>query len=89
MRVPVMNVDRLLLGVALSLLLTGCVQSTPQQEWVYKAVNECKSETGAHNVVIDRVTAEGQIYFSAAQTQTDSNRVFACMQNKAEKQRAR
>ena len=80
---------RLLLGGALSWLLTGCVQSTPQQEWVYKTFNECKSETGAHNVVIERVTPDGQIYFSAAQTQQDANRVFMCMQNKAEQQRLR
>ena len=75
------------LGVAFSLLFAGCVQSTPQQEWVYKTFAECKGETGAHNVVIERVTPEGQIYFSAAQTQTDANRVFTCMQSKAQQQR--
>jgi hypothetical protein len=73
-----------LLGATVSLLLAGCVatQNTPQQEWVYKTFNECKAETGAHNVSIDRVTPDGQIYYSAAQTQSDANRVFACMQNK-------
>jgi hypothetical protein len=41
-------------------------------------------------VSIDRGTPEGQIYFSAAQTQTEAKKVFACVQNKhAEQQRRR
>jgi len=79
-------VHKLLHGVAFLLLLAGCAQNTPQQEWVYKTFNECKTETNALNVSLDRVTPDGRIYFSAFQTQTEVNRVFACMQNKAAQQ---
>ena len=76
--------DRAISLLYVALLLTSCGQkSTPQQEWVYKNFNECKTETNAINVTIDRVTPEGQIYYSAAQTQTEANRVFECMRNRA------
>jgi hypothetical protein len=79
------------LFVAPVLLLVGCAAAplTPQQEWVYKTFNECKTETNAINVTIDRVTPDGQIYYSAAQTQTEANRVFACMDNKRRQEGAR
>jgi hypothetical protein len=83
-------VRRILVLLGSSLSLAAYAQSTPQQEWSSDVQRMQERETNAINVSIDRGTPEGQIYFSAAQTQTEAKKVFACVQNKhAEQQRRR
>jgi hypothetical protein len=79
---------RRLLTLAGSLLLTACAPNlTPQQEWVMTTFEACRTETGGWNARLDRVLPDGTFYVTVAQTQTDYNKVVACMQEKERQQR--
>jgi hypothetical protein len=62
------------------LLLVGCAPTlTPQQEWVMTKFEECRTKTGGWNARLDRVDPDGRYHVTVHQTQTDYNRVQACM----------
>jgi hypothetical protein len=70
-----------------ALLLTACAPTlTPQQEWVMSNFDSCRRETGGWNAVLDRVDADGRMSVSAAQTQSDVNRVIACMRERQQRE---
>jgi hypothetical protein len=64
----------------------GCASNTPQQEWAYATFEACRQETGAWNAKLDDVQPNGFMHVSAEQTQTDLNKVLACMQEKQQSQ---
>jgi hypothetical protein len=67
------------------LLLAACAPKlTPQQEWVMTKFEECRH---GWNARLDRVEPDGRFYVTVAQTQTDYNRVIACMQDKQARER--
>ena len=59
----------------------GCAGAnlTPEQEWVMAKFADCKTRTNAINVNLDRVAPNGSWHASMAQTQTEYNRLVACM----------
>ena len=62
------------------LLLAACAPTlTPAQEWVMTNFEQCRVETGGWNARLDRVDADGSYYVTMAQTQTDYNKVEACL----------
>jgi TPR repeat protein len=63
------------------LVLLGCAGArlTPEQEWVMAKFDDCKTRTNAINVVLDRVSPDGSWHATMSQTQTEYNRVVACM----------
>lgn len=71
------------LAVALVTATAACsvARNTPQQEWVLVKFRECQTLTNAINVTLDRVTPEGRYYMTVAQTQTEGNRLVACMRD--------
>lgn len=70
-------------------LASGCAPAlTPQQEWVMTNFEECRIETGGWNARLDRVEPDGRYHVTMSQTQSDYNRVEACMRARAEKARA-
>lgn len=40
---------------------------------------ECRTKTGGWNARLDRVEPDGRYHVTVSQTQTDDNRVKACM----------
>jgi hypothetical protein len=69
------------------LLLAACAPTlTPQQEWVMTTFEQCRTETGGWNARLDRVEPDGTFHVTMAQTQTDYNRVVACMREKQERE---
>jgi hypothetical protein len=62
------------------LLLAACAPTlTPAQEWVMTNFEQCRVETGGWNARLDRVEPGGSYYVTMAQTQSDYNRVKACL----------
>lgn len=72
------------------LLLVACAPNlTPQQEWVMTTFEACKTETGGWNAYLERVEPNGRYHVRVAQTQSDFNRVAACMDAKRAAELAR
>jgi TPR repeat protein len=77
-RRPALSFALLLLSFASA---CGTTQLTPQQEWVMAMFAECKTRTNAINVKLEQVYPDGRWSASSMQTQSDYNRVVACMQD--------
>jgi len=71
----------LIVALAGATCACGSMRPTRQQEWVLTKFRQCQSETNAINVNLDRVLPDGTYYTSVAQTQTDYNRLVACMKD--------
>src|SRR5437667_1615236 len=72
------------LAILLLVAACGCgAHLTPQQEWVLGMFAECKTRTNALNVVLERVSPDGTWYARVAQTQSEYNRLVACMNDDA------
>jgi hypothetical protein len=59
----------------------GTTRLTPQQEWVMTKFAECKTLTNAINVRLDQVYLDGRWTATVMQTQSEFNRLEACMQD--------
>jgi hypothetical protein len=71
-----------------TLLLAACVPAlTPQQEWVMTNFQSCRLETGGWNAKLERVEPDGRMHLSASQTQSDVNRVMACLDQRWQAER--
>jgi len=71
----------LIVALAGATCACGSMRPTRQQEWVLTKFRQCQSETNAINVNLDRGLPDGTYYTSVAQTQTDYNRLVACMKD--------
>lgn len=81
---------RKLAAIGSAFLLAACAPNlTPQQEWVMTTFEACRTETGGWNAVLERVELDGRFHVRVAQTQSDYNRVIACMDSKWDAARAR
>jgi hypothetical protein len=70
----------MLLGLACA---CGTTRLTPQQEWVMTKFAECETLTNAINVRLDQVYPDGRWTATVMQTQSEFNRLEACMQDEA------
>lgn len=75
------SATRLTVVLTAAVLIVGCasMRNTPQQEWVMTKFEECRTKTGGWNARLDRVEPDGRYHVTVAQTQTDYNRVEACL----------
>jgi hypothetical protein len=71
-----------LLGLACAF---GTTRLTPQQEWVMTKFAECETLTNAINVRLDQVYPDGRWTATVMQTQSEFNRLEACMHDEAVK----
>jgi clan AA aspartic protease (TIGR02281 family) len=78
----------LVVVLALSAACAG-LALTPQQEWVMAKFNECQIKTNALNAKLTRVEPNGRYYVEGQQTQSDFNKIQACMQAESAAIRAR
>ena len=83
--------SRKIFVVGLALQATACAGPalTPQQDWVMTKFNECQIKSNALNAKLSRVEPNGRYYVEAAQTQSDVNKINACMQAESAALRAR